>query len=214
MPMAFNLFGEASLEANEVSRHRLAEVFGVSVRSPSDLIFEWSPARRDPRYTNDRTAFDVALRLGEQTGPRTVVGIETKYHEHSTKEKRPNKSKPAALLRYDQQTEFLVQVANSADVFEAGWEDAVLDTDLRQIWRDHLLALSMRVNPEWAEETMYVLLYPSRNISFRNAVARYQGLLKSAGSSFSAVPIDDNLLDAAFAHGGKTIEKFRSRYLW
>lgn len=46
MPMAFNLFGEASLKENEVSRVRLAQLFGVPASGSSDIIFEWSPDRR------------------------------------------------------------------------------------------------------------------------------------------------------------------------
>jgi hypothetical protein len=76
MPMAFNLFGEASLPENADSRSRLGALFGVEVAGPSDIVFEWSPARRDSAYTRDRTAFDVALRVGEPTGPWTVIGIE------------------------------------------------------------------------------------------------------------------------------------------
>lgn len=93
-------------------------------------------------------------------------------------------------------------------------EDAVLDTDLRQIWRDHLLALSMRKIPEWTEETKYVLLYPSRHISFERAAARYQRLLKSHDDSFQALAIDRAVIDAAFTHGSSTHDQFRRRYLW
>lgn len=87
MPMAFNLFGEASLPQHSVSRQALA-AFGVEPAVESDIVFEWSPGRRDTAYTRDRTAFDVALRLGRADGPRTVVGIETKFHEHSVREKK------------------------------------------------------------------------------------------------------------------------------
>ena len=71
------------------SRLQLAELFGVTGTVPSDIVFEWSPARRSAKYTRDRTAFDVALRLGAEDGPRTVVGIETKYHEHSARRPGP-----------------------------------------------------------------------------------------------------------------------------
>ena len=81
MPMAFNLFGEASLPENVHARSRLGALFGVEAAGQSDIVFEWSPGRRDPAYTRDRTAFDVALRIGDPTGPRTVIGIETQYHE-------------------------------------------------------------------------------------------------------------------------------------
>lgn len=213
MPMAFNLFAEASLPGNEQSRLQLAELFGVAGAEPSDIIFEWSPARRSDVYTRDRTAFDVALRLGPPGGPRTVVGIETKYHEHSAREAKPSASKPAELQRYEDQTAFLAKIADESSVFKDGWRGAILTTDLRQIWRDHLLALSMRAHPhEWTEGTRYVLLYPSRNVSFRDAASRYADLLDD-DTTFKSFPLE-RVVGAAFAHGGASKENFLRRYLW
>jgi hypothetical protein len=214
MPMAFNLFGEAALEENEVSRTRLAELFGVPVDGPLDIAFEWSPERRSDKYTRDRTAFDVALRLGQAGRPRTVVGIETKYHEHSARESVPSPLNATAFSRYQEQTEFLVAIAEDSGVFSAGWKDAVLTTDLRQIWRDHLLALSMRTqSSEWTAQSRYALLYPGRNVSFADAARRYACVLEDGHGSFGAHTIEI-VVDAAFAHGGPTKERFIRRYIW
>lgn len=214
MPMAFNLFAEASLEENLASREAIAALFDVDAAGTSDIVFEWSPGRRSDRYTRDRTAFDVALRIGSASEPRTVVGIETKYHEHSAREAKPSDSKPASLKRYNEQTELLVGLAEEANVFAPGWKDKVLDADLRQIWRDHLLALSMRQHPqEWTTETRYVLIYPSRNVSFHAAAERYAAVLTDAEHSFRA-RTTEQILDAAFAHGSSTKDLFRRRYLW
>jgi len=214
MPMAFNLFGEAALSENEMSRSSLAELFGVPSEMPSDIVFEWSPARRSDRYTRDRTAFDVALRLASSGGPRTVVGIETKYHEHSAKEMRPIPADAKAHLRYQEQTEFLVAIAEASGAFRTGWKDDVLATDLRQLWRDHLLALSMRTHAsEWTDLSRYVLVYPRRNVSFADAAERYAGILEDGETSFGAHTIE-KVVDAAFAHGGPTKEQFIRRYVW
>lgn len=214
MPMAFNLFGEASLPENAEARSRLGALFGVRAGDHSDIVFEWSPARRDPAYTRDRTAFDVALRIGAPTGPRTVIGIETKYHEHSTKEKRPSARNPHAVRRYEEQTEFLVSIAEESGVFNTGWQDQVLTTDLRQIWRDHLLALSMRRHPQhWTAQTRYVLLHPERNVSFRAATHAYSALLVDLRDSFQAVTIE-KVIEAAFNVDSPTRDHFRRRYLW
>lgn len=214
MPMAFNLFGEAALEENEVSRARLAELFGVPADGPSDIAFEWSPERRSDKYTRDRTAFDVALRLGQTGRPRTVVGIETKYHEHSAKESIPSPANATSYSRYQEQTEFLVAIAEASGAFLAGWQDTVLTTDLRQIWRDHLLALSMRTQAdEWTVQTRYALIYPCRNVSFADAARRYAGVLADGDASFRAHTIED-VVDVAFAHGGPSKERFIGRYLW
>lgn len=209
MPMAFNLFGEAA--QHDASKQALAELFAPGADGPVEIIFEWSPERRSDKYTRDRTAFDVALRIGDLSGPQTVVGIETKYHEHSEREKKP---KAVAVQRYEKQTAFLVDIAQRSGVFWDGWEDAVLPSDLRQIWRDHLLALSMRKHlDKWTEVIRYVLIYPSRNSSFAKAAQRYASLLKPGGNSFAAHTIEE-IVGAAFAHGGSTEQQFRDRYLW
>lgn len=131
MPMAFNLFGEASLPEAGLAWARLAERFGVAGGGAevSDIVFEWSPSRRDPGYTNDRTAFDVAIRFGDPNGPRTIIGIETKYHEHAAKEKAPGRSRLDALRRLEEQTEYLVAIAEQSGVFKPGWQNRVLDTE-------------------------------------------------------------------------------------
>lgn len=214
MPMAFNLFGEASLPQNHASRHQLAELFGVPDAETSAILFEWSPGRGSDRYTRDRTAFDVALVLGRPNAPLTVLGIETKYHEHSAKDPKPPADNPDALARYQDQTDFLVAVAEASGVFKPGWQDKVLDTGLRQIWRDHLLALSMRSHPDqWTPRTRHVLLHPARNVSFAQAASAYADLLVDGDTSFSALTLEETV-DAAFAHGGPVKEAFVRRYLW
>lgn len=214
MPMAFNLFGEASIPQNEDARARLAQVFGVPPTAPSALVFEWSPGRRSERYTNDRTAFDVALCLGDPARPRTVIGIETKYHEHSTKEKAPSSRKPEALRRYEQQTDFLVEIAEASGAFRSGWQQRVLGTDLRQIWRDHLLALSMRRHPaQWTPESRYVVVYPRRNVSFARAAESYAELLNEGDNSFQAQTVE-SVVEAAFSSGAVTQRNYQDRYLW
>lgn len=43
--------------------------------------FEWSPGRRNPTLTNDKTAADVAVLLQRPSGHRHLSRIETKCHE-------------------------------------------------------------------------------------------------------------------------------------
>ena len=103
MPMCFNLFGEL-VHDPERARAAVDLLLPGARPGPVEVKFEWSPQRRSPRYTNDRTAFDLALLIGSADGPRDFVGIETKYHEHATREPTP---KPAARPRREEQTRFL-----------------------------------------------------------------------------------------------------------
>lgn len=207
MPMAFNLFAEAS--AHSESKQALANLMAPGSSGPVTIEFEWSPGRRSPDYTRDRTAFDVAVRIG--SGPQTVVGIETKYHEHSLAEAKP---KAENMERHLGQTDFLARIADESGVFVDSWRDAILQTDLRQIWRDHLLALSMRRHSNlWGPGTRYVLIYPARNVSFAKAAERYREVLAPRDQSFDHLTIEE-VVDSAFAHGGSTKPRFIERYLW
>ncbi len=47
----------------------------------TDILFEHRPGRGDPRFTADRTAFDVVIRGTTATGARALICIEMKYSE-------------------------------------------------------------------------------------------------------------------------------------
>lgn len=201
MPMCFNLFGELHHDADRA--RRAARLLMPSVGDGDvEVRFEWSPGRRDPRYTGDRTAFDAALLISSSSSS-TVIGIETKYHEHAARE--------AASARAGQEDHYR-KIASDSGVFSPGWEDAILETPLRQIWRDHLLVLSMlRPGGGWTEGR-YVLVYPERNTSFARAAAAYREVL-SDDATFAAMTLEE-LLDADVLHTPATAELFRERYLW
>lgn len=204
MPMAFNLFGEAC--SHPQSKEALTRLLapGVAVNADStEIVFEWSPDRRSPEYTRDRTAFDVAILIGPDTGPRAVVGVETKYHEDARPDRAPS----------EEQQRFLEALAEDSGAFVTGWRNAIEGTPLRQIWRDHLLALSLRQHPQrWTAASRYVLIYPARNTSYAN-LAREYALQLAVPESFSGVPLED-VVAAAYAHDPAAGRRFRERYLW
>ena len=215
MPMAFNLFGEASPAERGGPCGGWPSCSASRSRNHRDIVFEWSPGRRNARIHRgpNRVRRRPAPRRPRRES-RTVIGIETKYHEHSTKEKKPSSQKPEALHRYEEQTDFLVAIAETSGAFKPGWQRRVLETDLRQIWRDHLLALSMRQHPgQWTSETRYVLVYPRRNVSFARAAESYAELLQDGDTSFQARTVE-SALDAAFVSAERTQQDFHHRYLW
>ncbi|HET8560519.1 MAG TPA: hypothetical protein VFL69_08390, partial [Marmoricola sp.] len=181
-----------------------AAIWNVSSSGPAEVVFEWSPCRLDPRYTGDRTAFDAAFLIGEEHAPRHIIGIETKYHEHAVAEKRPDAMK--RLPRYREITE-------RSGIFRKGWENQVLETELQQVWRDHLLLLSMLQHPsgKWAGG-LYALVYPARNPSFREIGERYLDLLTD-DATFAPMAVEE-LLDMHVLHRPQEEAGFRERYLW
>jgi hypothetical protein len=96
-------------------------------------------------------------------------------------------------------------------VFVADWEDRILGTELQQVWRDHLLLLTMLQRPGW-KSGRYVLVHPERNPAFREVGELYRDVLKD-DSTFEVRTMEE-LLDAGVLHTSTTAQAIRDRYLW
>ena len=202
MPLCFNLFGE--LFKDDASARRAVEAWWPDTPSGRvEVRFEHSPGRLDPRFLNNRSAFDVAFEINPAaiTG-RGIIGVETKYHEHAKVEVRPSDKR---LPRY-------LQVAERSDAFAEGWRDQVIGTNLQQIWLDHLLLLSMlQQNPRVWTRGRFVLVYPAENPSFAAAAKAYVSVLKRP-ETFEARTIE-SLLEGVPALSAGTVHLIRERYL-
>lgn len=203
MPMCFNLFGELHGDPERLAAATATlwpDVPGVA----DEVVFEWSPGRSGAKYLGDRTAFDAAILLAQPGGRRSILGIETKYHEHAVTERPPNPIK--RMPRYREVTE-------TSGAFREDWEAAILGTPLQQIWRDHLLVLAMLQDPDgqW-DSGKYVLVHHAQNPSFAEAAERYRAVLTD-DSTFEARTVED-LLDAHVLHPPEVERAFRERYLW
>lgn len=59
----------------------LVPLAGLEDGEVTRIEFEHSPSRSDPRFTNDRSAFDVFVEYKRASGKSGFLGIEVKYHE-------------------------------------------------------------------------------------------------------------------------------------
>ena len=150
----------------------------------------------------NRSAFDVAFILDLGNDKKGVIGVETKYHEDPKRMPYPNDDR---LKQYR-------KVSAESGVIDNNTVTTILDTELQQIWLDHLLALSMPQHPsnEWAW-AKFVLVYPSRNPSFADVAHQYRERLLNQ-DTFGVSTIED-LLDAGVLPSELTTA-FRERYLW
>ncbi len=89
-------------------------------------------------------------------------------------------------------------------------EDAILGTPLQQIWRDHLLLLSMLQAGDWSDGK-YVMVYPRRNVSYRNAARDYRRVLGNS-STFEAFTLEKMLALGPLTPA--STDNFTSRNLW
>ena len=196
-PLCFNLFAElqqdlalATAVFKLLTAGRVDRVIGVD--------FEHSPGRGDQNYTGDRSAFDVFITYETLQHGRGFIGIEVKYHENLkgvSAQHRP---------RYD-------EIADIMGCFKPELMTPLRNQPLQQIWRDHLLAGSLR-QPGDFDDGFFVFLYPKANDACANAVRDYETCL-SDRQTFT----DWTLEDAAstiqeFTHAG-WISHFVDRYL-
>jgi hypothetical protein len=202
MPMCFNLFGLVSDDMEKATK-AVKEWWPETPGNVVNVRFEWSPGRQIPgRFLENRSAFDSAFELRLQNGNKGLIGIETKYHEDCKREALPNKER---IERYK-------SISDESGVFKSNYIDQILGTELQQIWQDHILALSMlqdeKSNWEWVK---FVLVYPSKNPSFKNAATEYSKSLNDT-ISFEAKTIESLLSSTAIDKND--IQLFRERYIW
>ena len=170
------------------ARHRPSGALGVV------------PGRRlEAGFLENRTAFDAAIELDLGGGEVGILGIETKYHEHTKPEKRPN---PQRRDRY-------MKVAGRHDVFHRDRvQDIPGDDPPATVARPPAGTVDAR---RWLDWARFVAVYPAENPSFARAAAEYRTFLRDE-STFG-----DRTLEALL--GSEVLpEQLRSplveRYLW
>ena len=197
-PLCFNLFGElqrdlpvASAVLGALTRGRIARVTRIE--------FEHSPGRRDPRFTDDGSAFDVFV---EFEGPRGhgFLGIEVKYHEDLKNKAAKHRQ------RYD-------DVADLMRAFAPGCREKLRQKPLQQIWRDHLLAGSLLLDgPSSYDDGAFVFLYPAQNEACAGAIGRYASCLTTK-ESLIVWTLEDVVAALGAATDAAWVEAVDDRYL-
>jgi hypothetical protein len=82
-PLAFSLLADLGTDL-ELARRVLGRLWPERIAAVTTIGFEYSPGRSSPKYTADRTPFDVYVEHTTPHGGRGFIGIEVKYHEALT----------------------------------------------------------------------------------------------------------------------------------
>lgn len=164
----FNLFALLSKDgclAKEIIRN----AFGIEVYEVVDIQFEFAP---DPKalYLNDGTAFDTFIRIQDQYGKIVGIGIEVKYTEKGYPIGKTEKANVD-----NSHSKYWEVTRNSKAFLDHACTDLSCD-ELRQIWRNHILGLSMCQRGE-IDDFYSITLYPAGNHHFDKVIPRYQSLL-------------------------------------
>ena len=199
MPATFNLAGPLALNlrlATAVLR-RLAPDF---VHKAEATLFEHSPARRHPAFTNDRSAFDALFKVTTTNDEHGFIAAEFKFTE--TCHEQPARLRP----RYD-------ELSRLSTIFIDPDHADLRAAPLQQMWRQHLLAFAMVHNGLYSAGR-YVLIAPTLNRAVQDAVALYRSHLLPGG----IVPFEfisfEQFIEAIRRSGAKDIAALlHERYL-
>lgn len=149
MPLTFNLFAPLKLDLRQATRF-VAELFPGVMQEVRAIKFEHSPGRGRMHYTQDYTAFDLAIYGITPTGERAVIAIEVKYSESA------NEPVPSRIS--DRQ---LALSATSALYLDCE-DPALFENPHQQLTRELNLAQSLLDNRD-VDTALFVLASPRLN---------------------------------------------------
>jgi hypothetical protein len=140
------------------------------LNEPHELKIEWAPAPA-AKYLGDLTSFDTYIAGTGSHGERIGIGIEVKYTEQSY---RIGKTEAERVRRKDSS---YWRTTRESECFLDGGSDVLGSDKLRQIWRNHLLGLGMRLKKD-VDQFYSVTLHPAGNDYIAHALSAYTKLLE------------------------------------
>ena len=187
-PAVFNFFGGMKLDL-DLATACMQSIAGDFVGEITDVLFEHSPARRHPAFTNDRTAFDVLLKCTTVQHQNGFIAVELKYSE--TMQEPPATLRP----RYD-------ELSRLSGLYKDPDHPALRSNPLHLLWRQHLLTAAMISNGLYTCGR-FLVVAPSYNFHVQDAVHEYRQHLASSDGTveFDMVSFDD--LTKCIARAGR-----------
>ena len=204
--MCFNLFGELTLDL-KLATNVFRDLTAGRILEVNKIMFEFSPGRQNPRYTGDRSAFDVYVDFKPQTGERGFVGIEVKYHENPYKE-----SKKREASSYKKNRDRYEEIAVGMDCFLLEQLDIVRGRPIQQFWRDHLL-VGRHKSVDGFDDAFFAVLQPEENAICTKAVIEYVTCLVQNCESFQSWTLEQFHKLLAHHSSADWINEFYARYL-
>ena len=200
-PLAFNLFGELKLNLSLATRVFKDLYSERQIERVTAIEFEYSPGRGNPKYTGDGSAFDLFVVYENRLNEECFFGIEVKYSEDLNDAPSSHK-------------EIYAAIAEKSGVFEMGELSRLKDKPLQQIWRDHLLALSLFITNDDYAVGDFIYLYPSGNSNCYVGVEAYKTTLSEVGETYFKPLIIERFVDIIKRHcSDGWVEDFEDRYL-
>ena len=212
----FNIFIPMGID-NDTRRHAafIFNKFLVNSRitSVDEILIEDDRFCDNEDYLNDKTAFDAYIAYTSMDGKRGGIGIEVKYTEASYEIGVKEKG-----YCIDDNSPYW-NISRWSGCFTDDPDKVKTDNDFRQIWRNHLLGLSMMKNNQ-IDYFTHIHLYPKENGHFEKILPVYEKeLLTDKGrTSFRAVTFETlfNEMGREYRDGknSKWVDYLKERYLF
>ncbi len=158
-----------------VANRIIKNAFGLESDAPYKIKIEFAPKPKQ-EHLNDATSFDTFIRYTDRLGKKIGLGIEVKYTEKgypfgkTERQNVENKKSP------------YWQVTRDSSVFFDDNNPKLHKDEFRQLWRNHLLGLSMcqlsSDNENKLDDFYSIILYPSGNQHFNKVIREYKSFLK------------------------------------
>ncbi len=207
-PLSFNLFGELCFDLNLATR-LFKKLFPDIIEKVTKIEFEYSPGRKNNKYTGDRSAFDIFIEYAAKKAKgKGFLGIEVKYIETLAEE-----SKQKAEKIFSNHRDRYIEISKESSIFKNSALDKLQTPPLSQIWRDHMLAISLKQD---YQEGYFVFIYPEKNLNCQKALDKYDSVLISKNSSDNmflkltlekCINILESITDSAW------VKEFKARYI-
>lgn len=200
MPLVFNVFAPLAMDL-QLASTVFRQLLPGFVNDVLSIRFETSPARREKRFLNDGTAFDLAIEVTTPDGEQGTVFVEVKYSEAM--------GGPAARYRerYD-------LASREVELYSEPDNAMLRSLALEQLWREHMLA-QLAVNEGVTARAMIVAIGPRLNRRVQAAFRCYANELipgddlRDDRVRFQAITLE-SIVDAIRQAGAVDL----SRQLW
>lgn len=167
-PMCFNLFGLLAKNLT-LARKYLSTLVPDKVAEVIRVEFEWAPQPSE-EYLFDRTAFDAFIEYRTESGDCVGLGIETKLVE------------PFSQNVYDR-PEYHHWMNLPGSPWRPDAHDKVMAIRHNQLWRDHLLAVALKLHPSSPYDIARLLVvYHPEDIEAFSTISEYRKLLQDDDS--------------------------------
>lgn len=170
----FNLFGPL-VSRRDVAIQTLNRALNGDIHELIRVQIEYAPEPKQ-KYLHDGTSFDAYIEYLNGKNLRCGYGIEVKYTEHEY----PIGAREKENINKEDSKYWTVTAGSG--VFDSEKIRNLASDKIRQIWRNHLLGISMIQNND-LDYFQTVTIYPHGNSHFHHVLPEYQSLLTSQGKN-------------------------------